>query len=146
MPPRRPKGAGGRADRALAGPEYFFIGQRSGHGREPHIDYACEGVWSAQIRGRKRWRLQPPDAGVMGFELRCDEAQPSCSSAAPAVGLVVGAAAPPCAACAAVLTVSTAGRARTGGRTGVASRLDARHGGHRRAQPGAEQAVCGAGP
>ena len=52
----------------LSGPEYFFVGRASGQGREPHIDYDCASTWSAQIQGRKRWRLWPPDSGVLGFE------------------------------------------------------------------------------
>ena len=56
-------------DGVAAGPEYFFIGQRPGHGREPHIDYSCENIWSAQIVGRKRWRLLPPDGGVLAAEV-----------------------------------------------------------------------------
>ena len=54
----------------LAGPEYFFIAQAAGQGREPHIDYVCASTWSAQIQGTKRWRLWPPDQGVMGRESR----------------------------------------------------------------------------
>ena len=52
----------------LSGPEYFFIGRANGQGREPHIDYDCASTWSAQIQGRKRWRLWPPDSGVLGLE------------------------------------------------------------------------------
>lgn len=51
------------------GPEYFFVAQQPSDGREPHIDYACESVWSAQISGEKRWRLLPPDAGVLDRDL-----------------------------------------------------------------------------
>ena len=49
-------------------PEYFFIAPRPGMGREPHIDYDCISTWSAQIRGRKRWRLWGPEGGVLGKE------------------------------------------------------------------------------
>ena len=44
------------------GKEYLFIGQASAQGREPHVDYSCNNVWSAQLQGRKIWRFLPPNA------------------------------------------------------------------------------------
>ena len=40
--------------------EYFFIGQKTMQGRSKHIDYSCNSTWSAQILGRKLWRLYGP--------------------------------------------------------------------------------------
>ena len=39
---------------------YFFLGQKEGQGREKHIDYSCNSTWSAQLNGRKIWRLFSP--------------------------------------------------------------------------------------
>ena len=40
--------------------EYFFMGQKRGQGRSIHIDYSCNNTWSAQVVGRKIWRLYSP--------------------------------------------------------------------------------------
>ena len=34
-------------------------------GREPHLDFSCNSTWSAQLKGRKRWRFLPPDTGAV---------------------------------------------------------------------------------
>ena len=39
---------------------YFFLGQQETQGREKHIDYSCNSTWSAQLNGRKIWRLFSP--------------------------------------------------------------------------------------
>eukprot|EP00050_Salpingoeca_kvevrii_P020313 m.96968 g.96968 ORF g.96968 m.96968 type:complete len:168 (-) comp8810_c0_seq1:511-1014(-) len=42
--------------------ETIFIAREKGAGREPHVDYSCFNVWSAQLVGRKRWRFRAPRA------------------------------------------------------------------------------------
>lgn len=42
-------------------------------GREPHVDFSCNSVWSAQLRGRKLWRFLPPDSGAVRRHLNTFE-------------------------------------------------------------------------
>eukprot|EP00051_Salpingoeca_urceolata_P002992 m.54293 g.54293 ORF g.54293 m.54293 type:complete len:342 (+) comp12452_c0_seq1:123-1148(+) len=51
--------------------ETVFIALDAGEAREPHIDFSCASVWSAQLHGKKRWTLRAPDdpEGVMSQQL-----------------------------------------------------------------------------
>lgn len=44
-------------------------------GREPHVDFSCSSVWSAQLRGRKLWRFLPPDSGAVRRHLSTTRTQ-----------------------------------------------------------------------
>ncbi|UYV72710.1 hypothetical protein LAZ67_10000383 [Cordylochernes scorpioides] len=39
--------------------DWIFMG-RPGHGAKMHIDHVGNPSWQAQVRGSKRWRLEPP--------------------------------------------------------------------------------------
>jgi len=39
---------------------YFSLGQRSGQGRDVHMDHTCNNTFSAQLIGRTIWRLYSP--------------------------------------------------------------------------------------
>jgi len=53
----------------LQGPEFVFMAMQRAEGREPHVDFSCNNVWSAQLAGTKRWRFLDPTIGAVSRHL-----------------------------------------------------------------------------